>query len=127
MAVDADACSLFDDLTEYVAEQRQAVLLLAWDGMYRANHRNAAFRQALRELRVAGLGEAPVVAELWHVRGAVAGVSVKLSSAGTLEQEVAIETIRAAAAAAGVIPCPLYTPAAADETDGGSFGVRRML
>lgn len=108
VADDADAWSLFDDLTAYVTEQRQADLQLAWDGMHREDQRNAAFRQALRELRVAGLGEAPVVAELWHVRGAVAGVSVKLSSAGTLEHEAAIETIRAAATAAGVSPEELW-------------------
>lgn len=99
---DTEAWSLFDDLTAYVAEQRQAHVQLAWDGMHREDQRNAAFRQALRELRVEGLGETPVVAEMWHVRGAVAGVSVRLSSEGTLEHEAAIETIRAAATAVGV-------------------------
>lgn len=105
---DADAWSLFDDLTAYVAEQRQADLQLAWDGMHREDQRNAAFRQALRELRVAGLGDSPVVAEMWHVRGAAAGVSVLLSRAGTLEHEAAIETIKTAAAAAGVSPEELW-------------------
>lgn len=99
---DADAWSLFDDLNAWVAEQRQPDVQLVWDGMHQEDQRNAAFREALRELQVAGLGESPVVTDLWHVQGSVAGVSVLLSDAGMLDHDAAIEVVKEAATAAGV-------------------------
>ncbi|MFM7058768.1 MAG: efflux RND transporter permease subunit [Planctomycetota bacterium] len=104
---DADGWSLFDDLNAFVTEQRQPDIQLAWDGMHEENQRNAAFRKALRALQVAGLGNEAVVTETWHVGGAVAGVSVLLSGAGTLDHDAAIDAIRQAATTAGIPPADL--------------------
>lgn len=99
---DVAAWSLFDDLTAWVAGQPKADVQLSWDGMHREVEANTAFIAALRELKVDGLGDAPVVSDLWQVPGASAGVSVLLSDAGSLDQEAAISVIERVAEEIGV-------------------------
>ena len=100
--LDAAGWSLFDDLNEYVATQRPADLQLSWPGMHSESESNKRFLQRLRELRVSGLGELPVIEEIWKVPGSVAGVSVLLSEAGELDHKGVLQAIEVAAAGSGI-------------------------
>jgi predicted RND superfamily exporter protein len=105
---DAASWSLFDDLTAWVASQPKADVQLSWDGMHREVETNTAFIVALRALKVDGLGDTPVVADLWQVPGASAGVSVLLSDSGSLDHEAAIGVIERVAKESGISPDSLW-------------------
>lgn len=100
--LDAAGWRLFDDLNEYAAAQRPVDLQLIWADMHSESVRNQRFLNRLRELKVSGLGDAPVVEDVWRVAGTAAGVSVLLSEAGALDHKAVLQDIKDAAAGAGI-------------------------
>lgn len=99
---DEKSYKLHDALTDYVKNQPQPDLQLAWSRMHIDSSIREKFITDLKALLVPGLGDAPCVTSTWFVEGAMAAVSVNLSSAGIEDPRAALEAIALAARRAGI-------------------------
>ncbi len=99
---DEKAWALHEQLTDYVSGQQPADLQLVWNRMHVDRGVTEKFLEAIKDVRVSGLQDAPLVTGTWFVSGSMAAVSVSLSPAGTEDPVASLEAIRAAAQRAGI-------------------------
>ena len=95
-------------LESYVQEQPLYDLQIAWPDMHRNPETMDAVQTALKEVEAQGSGSNTAgracVDECFVTSGALASVSVVLSSAGEADKVAAVETVRAAVESLGIAP-----------------------
>ncbi len=89
-------------LADWSANLPHADLQFEWDTMHLNSHQTELIIECIEAVELPADDSNPAVVRTWFVPGAVAAVSVSLSAQGLLEQEAAVNDIRAAAAECGI-------------------------